>query len=114
VTFSDKLRQFVDQGIETSRDILSKAGGKAQQWGEMGLLKVEILQLRGEAGKLTTRLGALAYSTLSEKLEPVLSASAPEVRELLDKLAEMEKRIDEREAKYRALGGKDEDLSKPD
>ncbi|MBN1243641.1 MAG: hypothetical protein JXA15_13145 [Spirochaetales bacterium] len=114
MNFSEKLKHFVDQGLDASRDFLSKAGDKAQQWGEMGVLKVEILQLRSEAGKLTTKLGARAYEVLAERAEPVLSGSDAETRELLDKLAELDGRIEEREAKFRGLGGKDEDLSAKD
>ena len=110
--FSEKIRQIVNTGLDTSKDILSKAGEKAQQWGEMGVLKVEIVQLRGQAEKLTASLGAEVYETLVEKGQKTVSRETPAVREILDKIAEMEKTVDEKEAQFRKLGGKEEDLAK--
>lgn len=112
MTFSEKFKDIVNAGIDTSKDILSKAGGKAQQWGEMGVLKVEIVQLRSQAEKQITRLGAEVYEVLAEKGQKTVSRDTPAVRESLDKIAELQKGIEEREAQFRKLGGKEEDLEK--
>lgn len=112
MTFSEKIKNIVNTGIDTSKDIISKAGGKAQQWGEMGVLKVEIVQLRGQAEKVTARLGAEVYEVLVEKGQKTVSRDTPTVRESMDKIAELEKTIEEKEAQFRKLGGKEEDLNK--
>lgn len=112
MTFSEKIKNLVNTGLDTSKDILSKAGEKAQQWGEMGVLKVEIVQLRGQAEKMTARLGAEVYEILVEKGQKTVSRETPAVREILDKIAELEKTVEEKETQFRKLGGKEEDLNK--
>ncbi len=112
MTFSEKIKNLVNTGLDTSKDILSKAGEKAQQWGEMGVLKVEIVQLRGQAEKMTARLGAEVYEILVEKGQKTVSRETPAVREILDKIAELDKTVEEKETQFRKLGGKEEDLNK--
>jgi hypothetical protein len=112
MTFSEKLKNIVNAGIDTSKDLLSKAGGKAQQWGEMGVLKVEIVQLRNQAEKQIERLGAEVYETLVDKGQKTVSRDTPAVREILEKIAELRQGVEEREVQFRKLGGKDEDLDK--
>jgi hypothetical protein len=110
MAFSDKLRDMVNTGMAASRDIMSKAASQAQTWGEMGVLKVEIVQYRSQAEKLTTKLGAEAYAAFAERKDPSLSANAPTVSDLVGRIAELGRLIDEKEAAYRKLGGKDSDL----
>jgi len=112
MTFSEKIKNIVDTGIDASKDIISKAGGKAQQWGEMGVLKVEIVQLRNQAEKQIARLGAEVYETLVEKGQKTVSQETPSLREILEKVAELEKTIEDKEAQFHKLGGKEEDLTK--
>jgi hypothetical protein len=112
MTFSEKMRDMMNKGVAASRDIVSKAASQAQTWGEMGVLRVEILQLRSQAEKLTAQLGAEAYAALAERKEPSLSAEAQEVRDLLARIADLDKLVLEKEASYRKLGGKDTDLDR--
>jgi hypothetical protein len=110
MAFSDKLRGMVNTGMAASREIVSKATAQAQTWGEMGVLKVEIVQYRSQAEKLTAKLGAEAYAAFAERKEPSLAANDPAVSELVGRIAELGRLIDEREATYRRLGGKDSEL----
>ncbi|TFG81708.1 MAG: hypothetical protein E4H20_09240 [Spirochaetales bacterium] len=110
MAFSDKIKAFVDQGLSTSKDILSKVGDKAQQWGELGVLKVEIIQLRSQAQKLTAKLGAEVYETLVEKGQHNVSRDSPAIKETLGQVEELETRINEKELLFKTKGGKEEDL----
>lgn len=113
MTFSEKMRDMVNKGMAVSREAVSKAGAQAQVWGEMGVVKVEILQYRSQAEKLTTQLGAEVYSTFAEKGQKTLSADSPAIRDLIAKISELEKLIDEKEERFRKLGGKETDLETP-
>lgn len=110
MTFSEKMQDFINKGIAASKDFAVKAGGQAQTWGEMGVLKIEIIQLRSQAEKTTAKLGAEVYAAFAEKGQKTLSAESPAVRDLILRIGEVEKLIDEKEEKYRRLGGKDSDL----
>ena len=65
--FWDRIKTTIDKGLEGSRDVLGRARDKAQDLGERGVLRVEILQLENQAEKLVGKLGALAYEP--ERLE---------------------------------------------
>jgi hypothetical protein len=112
MTFSEKMKQVLEQGITASRSIAGKAASQAQTWGEMGVLKVEVVQLRYQAEKLTAQLGAEVYAALAERKEPSVAADSPALRDLLGRIADIGRIIDEKESAFRKLGGKESDLDK--
>lgn len=77
MTFSEKLKKFMETSVDASKEFLEKAADQAQVWGEMGKLKIEILQLRSKAQSLTAKLGAEVYNLLVEKNEPMTPRSPP-------------------------------------
>jgi hypothetical protein len=113
MAFSDKLQEMLNQGMELSKDFLDKAGAKAKELGELGVMKWEIIQLRGQMKKVAAQLGAAVYSTLMEEGQKSLSADSPAIQDSLVKLDQLMKDVNEREAEYRKKGGKSEDLDKP-
>jgi len=110
MTFSDKMRDVFNKSLAASREALSKAGAQAQTWGEMGVLKVEIIQYRSQAEKLVAQLGTEVYEVLAEKGQKTISAESPAVRDLLARIRDTEKAIQEREERFQRLGGKEADL----
>lgn len=111
--FSERMKNLVDQGIKASKDLVKQAGDKAQQWGEMGVLKLEIVQLRAQAEKLTTKLGAEVYAVLVERGQKTVGKDSPAVRETIDHIEELKSVIEEKEARFKKAGGKEQDLSVP-
>jgi len=111
MTFSERMKDLVDQGIKASKDIVRQAGDKAQQWGEMGVLKLEIVQLRAQSEKLTARLGAEVYEVLVEKGQKTVGKDSPAVRETIDRIEELQQLIDTKELAFKKAGGKEEDLT---
>ena len=83
MTFGDKMRELVEQSVNISKDFVSKAGAKAQDLGEKGVLKFEILQLEGQAQKLIARLGTEAYTSFTDKAEETISREDPVLKGLL-------------------------------
>lgn len=110
MAFSDNLKSFLGKTFDSSKDFLSKTGSQAQAWGEMGRLKIEILQLRTKAQSLTSRLGANVYELLVEKGEPMIGESSEGISTILGQLKNIEREISEKEAAFRMAGGKDADL----
>jgi hypothetical protein len=110
MNFSEKLKKFMENSIDASREFLEKTSDQAQIWTEMGKLKIEILQLRAKAQSLTAKLGTEVYTLLVEKDEPMIGASTPEIEPIIKELQELDRAIDEKEALYRLKGGKDKDL----
>ncbi len=108
--FSEKLKEIVEQGLDMSKDLIEKASAKAKELGELGVLKMEIIQLRGQARRLGAQLGVAVYESLMEKGEASLSKDSPVIKEILQKLDLVNDEIDAREADFRAKGGKQDDL----
>ena len=111
MNFSEKLKKFMETSVDASKEFLEKAADQAQVWGEMGKLKIEILQLKSKAQALTTKLGTEVYTLLIEKNEPMIGASTPELEPIIKDLMHLDRLIDEKEALYRAKGGKESDLN---
>ena len=119
--FSDTLKELFDQGFAVSKDLASKAGEKAQDWGtkglkaskeiaakagaklqemgEKGVLKLEIKQQEGQAKKLIGLLGAAVYS-LYEQQKP-FSAEEPEIEKILVQINSLKEALEKKEAELK-------------
>jgi hypothetical protein len=96
--FWDRMEELVNQGLESSRDLLGKAKDKARDLGEKGLLKYEILQLERQAQAKLTQLGVQVYEKLGIKEQSTIGREA--LRGLLEEIQDLKERI---ETKQEAL-----------
>lgn len=100
--FWDRMEELVNQGLEGSREILSKAKVKARDLGEKGLLKYEILQLERQAQAKLTKLGVQVYEKLALKGQGTVSREG--LRETIDEIQELKERIEEKERTLKEVG----------
>ena len=98
MTFSERMKELLDQGLVASKKLAVKAGSKAQDLGEMGVLMFEIKQLESQAQKLIARLGNEAYDAFVEKGLKSLSASRAPVKLLLEELAKIRETVEKKES----------------
>jgi hypothetical protein len=96
--FWDRVKTTIDKGLEGSRDILGKARDKAQDLGERGVLRVEIVQLENQAEKLVSKLGAVAYEALVVEKKDQLQNDSAGVQEVIDEINDVQARIKEKES----------------
>jgi CelD/BcsL family acetyltransferase involved in cellulose biosynthesis len=99
----DKMEQLIGQGVDTSRELFARAKDKAQELGEMGLLKYEIAQLEKHSESLFARLGMTVYDRLVVKGQATVSKDA--VKELLADLEDVKRRIEQKEGDLAGLKG---------
>ena len=97
MSFWDRMKEVVDKGIETSKDVLGKAADKAKELGEMGVLKFEIMQLEREGEKKLAQLGAVVFDLLVKQEKASVSKGSAGVKELIEALAEIEQKTDQKE-----------------
>ena len=97
MAFSDRMRDLQDQGAQASKDFLSKAGAKAQDLGERGVLTLEIKQMEGQARRLLERLGNSVYRRLTEDGAESVSSSDAEIGSLLSQIGSLKGAIERRE-----------------
>ena len=98
MTFVERMKELLDQGVAVSKDLAAKAGAKAQDLGERGVLMVEIRQLESQAQKLIGRLGTEAYQAFTERGEQTLSTENNVVKSLLAEIATARESIEKKEA----------------
>jgi hypothetical protein len=91
------MKVLLDQGWAVSKDFAVKAGAKAQDLGEKGLLMLEIKQLENQAQKILTRMGNEAYIAFVDRDQPVIEREAPEFKSILDQLAGVKDAIEKKE-----------------
>src|SRR5215469_4005256 len=101
MTFTERMKELLDQGVAASKELAAKAGAKAQDLGERGVLMLEIRQLESQAQKLIGRLGAEAYHTFTEQGETTLSAESTPVKTLLSDIAKIRESIEQKEAELK-------------
>ena len=106
MTFSERMKELLDQGIAASMEFAIKAGTKAQDLGERGVLLLDVKQLEGQAQKLIGRLGAEAYQAFMERDEETLSRESEPVKALLAQTASIRQLIETKEAELKAKKSK--------
>lgn len=105
--FWDRMKNALDKGLQGSRDLLSKARDRAQDLGERGVLRFEILQLENQAESLVGKLGARAYEALITEKRERIDRETDGVRELIAEIDAIHERIREKEAALELAKRKD-------
>ncbi|MDR2133875.1 MAG: hypothetical protein LBP27_02115 [Treponema sp.] len=100
--FSERMKELLDQGVAASKEFAVKAGAKAQDLGERGVLMLEMKQLEGQAKKLMGRLGAEVYKAF-EKGSSV-SFGDPEISAILGEIGPVKEAIEKKEQEIRSRG----------
>jgi len=105
MTFSERMNELLDQGVTATKEFAVKAGTKAQDMGERGILMVEIKQLENKAKKLIGSLGNEAYHAFSELNLLNITSDMPVFRDLLEEIAKVREAIELKETDLRNRRG---------
>jgi hypothetical protein len=97
MTFSERMKDMLEQGWAASKEFAIKAGAKAQDLGERGLLMWDIKQLENQAQKLLTRLRNETYIAFTERDKTTIDRETVEFRTILDELAVIKEQIEKKE-----------------
>jgi hypothetical protein len=95
------MRDLLEQGWTVSKDLAVKAGAKAQDLGERGILMLEIKQLESQAQKLLTRMGNEAYIAFTEHDQSTIEREKVEFRTILDEIAALKDAIEKKETELK-------------
>jgi len=95
------MRDMLEQGVAASKDFAVKAGAKAQDLGERGILMLEIKQLEGQAEKLICRLGNEAYRVFVDEARTELQRDTPEVSGILSEIARVRDAIEKKDSELK-------------
>lgn len=98
MTFAEKMKELLNQGAEFTKDLMGKAGAKAQDIGERSVLRFEIHQLEAQATKRMAALGTELYDLLEEKGQKTVSRETAGIHELLDEISSLRDAIESRQS----------------
>ena len=91
------MKDMLEQGWAASKEFAVKAGEKAQDLGERGMLMWDIKQLENQAQKCLTRLGNEAFIAFTDRGEQTISRDAAAFRTILDELGSIRDQIEKKE-----------------
>jgi hypothetical protein len=97
MSFWDRMKEMVDKGIDTSRDVLGKAADKAKELGEKGVMKIEIIQLEREGEKKIMQLGTAVFDLLVKQEKASVSKGTQGIKELIEEITAIEQKMDQKE-----------------
>jgi capsule polysaccharide export protein KpsE/RkpR len=98
----EKAQDWGEKGLRASKELVSKAGAKAQDLGERGVLSLEIRQLETQAQKLIGQLGTEVYNAFVERGAKSVTVDTPAVKAILGELASIRDAIEKREAELQS------------
>jgi len=101
MTFGERMKELMEQGLAASKEFVIKAGAKAQDLGERGILMLEIKQLENQAQKLIARMGNDAYIAFTEKDQSVIEREQAEFKNTLKEIAMIKDAIEKKEKELR-------------
>ena len=98
----------IEETMKEIYDYSKKAIEKTSEYGKIGVKTVELKMLKSSAQQLFTELGNLSFKLLYEDKKENLSLEDKEVNDIITKLIEIDKEIDEKEAEIEELKKEDE------
>jgi len=101
MTFSERMKDLLEQSWTVSKELAAKAGAKAQDLSERGILMWDIKQLENQAQKLLTKLGNITYIAFTERNESTLERENVEIRTILDELSIIRDTIEKKETELK-------------
>jgi hypothetical protein len=97
MTFNERMKDLLEQGWTASKEFAAKAGAKAQDLGERGLLMWDIKQLENQAQKLLTRMGNEAYIAFTDNDQTTIERDSTAFKTILDEIAVIKEQIEKKE-----------------
>lgn len=103
----DKMKEYIDKGIEVSRDVfskgvdlskkaLSKAGDAVQDFGDKSVIRMERHQAEQRRQELVRELGGIAVDCFIKNAKTALDASDEKVAEIIKEIVRLNGEIERR------------------
>ena len=96
--FFNKMKNYLDRGVEVSKDALVKAGEKVQDFGDKSVNRIEISQLEGKVQKEILKLGNFAYDSFAKENCENIAAENETVQQILKEIASLNEEIAQKKA----------------
>lgn len=102
MAFLDKMKEYLDKGVEVSKEALSKAGDAVQDFSDKSVTKIETHQLISRQNKEYRALGQAVLKFFEENPSASLSADNSLISGIMAEIQRLEKEIVQREESLKA------------
>ena len=102
MAFLDKMKEYLDKGVEVSKEALSKAGDAVQDFSDKSVTKIESHQLVSRQNKEYRSLGHAVLKFFEENPGSSLSADNSAINGIIQEIKRLEKEIILREESLKA------------
>jgi hypothetical protein len=99
----ERIESAMIQGIDSSKTVLGKAKERAKDLSERGVLKFDVMQLERQSMRLMSKLGNEVYEAFQKHGKQSVSQGTAGIKELVAELAELERRISEKDEALKQL-----------
>ena len=107
MTLWNRIERAVEHGLDASRGALDKARIGVKDLSELGVLKFDVMQLERQSMKVLSQLGHEVYDAFNARGQHTVSKNTVGVKELVAELADIERRIAEKEQTMARLRSKE-------
>lgn len=102
MAFLDKMKEYLDKGVEVSKEALAKAGDVVQDFSDKSVTKIEAHQLVSRQNKEYRSLGQAVLKFFEENPDSSLSADNSAINGIIQEIQRLEKEIILREESLKA------------
>ena len=107
MAFLDKMKEYLDKGVEVSKEALTKAGDAVQDFSDKSVTKIESHQLVSRQNKEYRALGLAVRQFFETNPSDTLSADNSSISGILQEIYRLDKEIAQREENLKAKEQKD-------
>lgn len=95
--FWERMRNGLEKGVESSRELFGRAREKARDLGEKGVIRFEIMQLENQVEKKVALLGQRTYEILVKEGLSAVERDTPGVKGIIDEIEDLRGKIADRQ-----------------
>lgn len=101
----DKVKEYLDKGMEVSKEALSKAGDAVQDFSDKSVTRIEVRQLASRRSKEYRSLGQVVCQLFRDDPAASLAADDSRISGILQEIRRLDKEIERREESLRREAG---------
>ncbi len=99
--FLEKMKAYLDKGVEVSKEAVKTAGAKVQDLGDKSMTLIEVKQLEAKIQQALQQLGLRVYEMLSEDADKLVSTNDEVIQNWINEITYLNKEIDKRNSQLK-------------
>ena len=92
----NKIKHYLDKGVEASSEALSKAGEKVRDFSDKSVIKIEISKLEGKIQKKEQDLGAFVFDQLITQQKSRITKENTELVAILTEIESLKAEVEKK------------------